>query len=96
MQHPRHPSTNVIRANPTQFGPLDLQPGDSQRVPLGRYREADAEPQFDVHYQPDVPRIVTHEIIKLPLGDGQNYVLTCQLQSFYDQLVTVAIQRRNA
>jgi hypothetical protein len=94
MQHPSQQSTNIIRANPSQLGPLDLQPGDSQRIPLGRFREADTEPQFDVHYQPDVPHVVTHEIIKLPLGDGQSYVLTCQLQSFYDQPVTVTVLRR--
>ncbi len=96
MQHPSQPATNTIRTNPSQFGPLDLQLGDSQRIPLGRYREADPAPEFYIQYQPDIPNIVTHGMIKLPLGDGQNYVLTCQLQSFYDQLVTIAIQRRNA
>jgi hypothetical protein len=97
MQHPSHqPPANIIRANPSHLGPLDLQPGASQRIPLGRYREADSAPEFHIQYQPDIPNIVTHEMIKLPLGDGQNYVLTCQLQSFADQPVTVTITCRNA
>lgn len=96
MKLPSQTSARLLRANPTTFGPLALKPGESRHVSLGRYLEADSAPEFDVHYQPTVPHIVAHEIIKLPLGDDQTYVLTCQLQSFSDQPVAVTIQRRSS
>src|SRR5690242_7342246 len=95
MQHARQQANaNVIRDNPTEFGPLTIKANGSHRLPLGRYREADPTPQFNVHYEPAIPRIVTHEIIKLPVDDGRDYVLFGQFQSFYDQDVRVRVKRQ--
>lgn len=94
MQQPRHPQTNIIRDNPTTFGPIVLGPQGSRRIPLGRYRETDPEPHFDITYKPAVPGTVTHELIKLPVDEAGTYVLTGHFQSFSDKPVTVTVCRQ--
>lgn len=97
MQHPqRQPNTNVIRNDSIEFGPVTIEANGSQRLPLGRYRKSEPEPQFNVHYEPAVPQIVTHEIIRLPVDDGRSYQLYCHFQNFYDHDVTVKVERQFA
>jgi hypothetical protein len=93
MQHTqRHAQTNTIRENPKTFEPVILQPLGGIRIPLGRYRDTEPEPQFDIRYEPALPHIISHELLKLPIDDN-SYTLTSQLQSFHDQPVTVLVRR---
>ena len=95
MQHPKHHAqTKTIRDNPTSFEPVTLKPLGSTRISLGRYRDTEPEPQFDIHYEPALPHIISHEILKLPIGDS-SYTLTSQVQSFHDEPVTVRVERTN-
>ena len=94
MQYSDHGTpTPKIRKNPESFDPVTLARYDTIRIPLGRYRDNQPEPQFDIAYEPALPYAATCEFIKLPLNNG-SYTLTAQLQNFHSASVTVTISRR--
>jgi hypothetical protein len=93
MQQPDQPLTKRTRGNPHTFEPILVKANANERLPLGRYREDDPEPKFTIDYEPAVPEVITHEIIKLPLNDGCSYTLSAHFQNFYDQDVAVTVRR---
>lgn len=95
MQQSNHrPRINTVRENPTTFDPVTIAPHASARLPLGRFRDTDPIPQFEIRYEPNLPNIMTHELIRLSLNNGF-YVLTGQFQSFHDAELTVIVSRHH-
>lgn len=93
MQHSnRDIPTNVIRKNPQSFEPATLPPYGTRRIPLGRYRDTEPEPEFTITYEPALPYEAAFDLIKLPLDNG-NYTLTAQIQSFHHAPITVTVCR---
>lgn len=82
-----------IRKNPREFGPVTIEPNGMERIALGRYRDAGAEPRFAIQYEPDVENNIVHKPIKI--GDGTIYILSYQVQNFGDAPVTVTARRIN-